>query len=506
MNTKLEIIQQVFYCYENLRVYAQGTMYKIKKAFYFVPSLIGVLILFGLIQSCTIDNPPIVGTPPSPIIPSPVFPIPDPEPDPSPLPSTPEEIEQAVLSYLEAQLDKEQVKTVPNFYYSLRIKDIDVAEERNKFWQLWKDVNKDRIKKNQFENITAEPKEVIWDIPAGQRMKAKLFVKGDKPVSGYPLFINLHGGGRADVQTPWGSIFNNIAWEGEEERSKIYKDAPSLYFVPRMADDRIGRWYLEPQRVAFRRVIQLGVLSGLVDPERIYILGTSEGGYGSHRLALFMPDFFAGAGPMAAAEPLGAAENLRNIAFGLQMGENDKDFNRSLFAHEWKDKLDELQKLNPSDFIHRIEIEPGKGHGDINFSVMTPWLSGNKRRIIPERISFLYYNMTSDYAEESYAQSAYYLDFRKLKHTKNASMFFICEKKGNDLYINSKMQSGIKVWGNLGIYLEDIDTNKPVRVFHNGTEVFNNIVDANKGAMMESLALWGDPMRIFSRKIEFLII
>lgn len=506
MNTKTFSTLQGVPCLRATRTCIQLALLSLKKTFRSMLSVLGIVSLGCLIQSCDITNSPIVGGTPPPITPSPVFPLPDPEPDPSPIPSTPEELKQAIRSYLTSQLDKEQVQVVPRYYYTLRVQEGDVEQEKNNLWELWQDVNQERLEKSQFVGITSEPKEVIWDLPAGQRMKSKLFVKGEKPQAGYPLFINLHGGGRADVQTPWGSVINDVAWEAEVDRGKAYHDSPSLYFVPRMADDRIGRWYLEPQRVAFRRAIQLGILSGLVDPERIYILGTSEGGYGSHRLALFMPDFFAGAGPMAAAEPLGAAENLRNIAFGLQMGENDRGFKRSTFAKLWRDKLDELQKLNPGDFVHRIEIEPGRGHGDINFGVMTPWLGQNTKRINPKRVSFLYYNMTSDYAEESYAQSAYYLDFRKLKHTKDAAMFFSCDREGNELRITSKMHSGIKVWGNLGVYLEGMDTSKPIRVFHNGVEVFNDMVYPSQGAMMESLALWGDPKRIFSRKIEILIL
>ncbi len=64
-----------------------------------------------------------------------------------------------------------------------------------------------------------------------------------------------------------------------------------------------------------RRAFQLGILSGNIDPKRVYLIGISEGGYGSHRLAVFMPDYFAGIGPMAAAEPLKAPENLRNTGF-----------------------------------------------------------------------------------------------------------------------------------------------------------------------------------------------
>lgn len=460
------------------------------------------LLVLSITASCQRENPqhPVVQSPPH-IQPSPTPPIPEPAPTPTPPPHSKEEAERHIIAYFEAQLDAEEVNLAPSFLYEEEVAPEDISQERTYLWSLWQKANTQRLSQAHFADITTDEREVIWDIPQGERMKSKLFVKGERPRDGYPLFINLHGGGRQDTTDPWGNIINTIAWEGEVERSHQYADSPSLYFVPRMADDRIGRWYLSPQRNAFRRAIQLGWVSEQVDPERTYILGTSEGGYGSHRLALFMPDYFAGAGPMAAAEPLNATENLRNIAFGLEMGQEDTMFHRAEYARAWQERLAALHIASPQDFIHRIEIEPGRGHGDIDFAKMTPWLGMHKRRTYPERISYLYFNMTTDYARESYSQGIYYLDLRKLKHTPNASMLFTLERKGNEIYVTSERKSGIKVWGELGIYIDQMDLSKPIRVLHNEKEVFNALITPSKGFMVESLALWGDPKRIFSAKV-----
>ena len=86
-----------------------------------------------------------------------------------------------------------------------------------------------------------------------------------------------------------------------------------------------------------------------------------EGGYGSHRLALFMPDYFAGVSPIAACEPLKAPENLRNVAFAVHMGEEDNGFGRASYARLWKDKLAELQKQAQNDYIHKGKYDSRKG-------------------------------------------------------------------------------------------------------------------------------------------------
>ena len=72
-----------------------------------------------------------------------------------------------------------------------------------------------------------------------------------------------------------------------------------------------------------------------------------RGGYGSFRLGLFMPDYFAAVGPLAAAiESLELAENLRNVAFRFDVGERDYEYDRILNAMDWRDKLSELAKAN----------------------------------------------------------------------------------------------------------------------------------------------------------------
>lgn len=464
-------------------------------------AIIYYVFILAIITCC--ENPgkePLLESPP--IVPDPALPQPDPDPEPGP---TPEEAIRLTRDYFKSQLDKEEIELSPSFLYGQKIESDALTEEKQKMWELWKEANADRLQVSGMAAVTSEHKEVIWDIPLEERMKIILFTKGSKPQQGYPLFINLHGGGRATVTEPWGSTLNTLAWESEISRSQKYEDAPSLYFVPRMADDRIGRWYLLPQRSAFRKAFQLGVLSGYVDPNRVYVLGTSEGGYGSHRLALFMPDYFAGAGPMAAAEPLKAAESLRNIAFGIEVGENDRQFRRSEFARLWKEKLEQLHNKSPSDFINRVEIQPDKGHSNIDFTKMTPWLSQYSRRSYPEHISYLYYNMTADYARESYSQGVYYLDFRKLKHTPGASMLFDLKREGNAIHLTSNQVSGVKIWGELGIYIDKMDLTRPVVVYHNGKKIFEKTIDLNKGVIAESIALWGDPERIYGAKIKMLI-
>ena len=427
---------------------------------------VGVLLSVGCEPDCTCDCEKNGFDTPPPFVPDPSLPLPDPDPEPGPAPE-PAEARRQTIEYFLTQLDQDDIVLPPSFLYGQMLTSPEeIATERAAMWELWKEANTQRLEESGILQFLATGDTVIWNIPAGQRMKALLLAKGDKPADGYPLYINLHGGGRASfAEHAWDSSTNTLAWESEIKRAKQYDDAPSMYYVPRMADDRIGRWYLGPQRNAFRRVFQLAVLSGYADPDRFYILGTSEGGYGSHRLALFMPDYFAGAGPMAAAEPLGAAENLRNIAFGMEVGERDMGFRRAEFAQQWKDELDLLERSNPGDFVHRVDIQPGKGHGDTDFTVMTPWLK------------------------------------------QFSSRRFEITWSGNTINVATDLLSGDFVRGDLGIYLDpaQVDLTQPVTVKINGRIAFEGMAKVSKGYLAESIALFGDPHRIYPSKVRVLI-
>lgn len=412
---------------------------------------------------------------------------------------------EGVRSYLMAQMDKETPEMLQerqrNLLSSLPLRVGHLEEAREELWQLWREANEKRMQDNQFTSLCQAPQEVIWDLPEGERMKIALFCKGNKPSRGYALYINLHGGGKdPSASSPWGAAFNDREWAAARSLGQAYKDTGSLYYVPRMADDRKGRWYLAPQRVAFRRAWQLAVLSGEVDPDRIYLMGISEGGYGSHRLALYMPDYFAGIGPMAAAEPLKAAENLRNVAFRLSVGEHDRGFGRNKLAQAWKEELARLAQQNPGDFVHEVYIQPAMGHG-INYYPTAPWLERHSRRNYPKRVSYKYHNMTHDYAAASYSAGVYYLDFRQIRRASDASSISLdVHRSGNTLSVTTHEGNGVS--GELRLYLDEIDYKQPIVVQLNGVEVVRKRIEPSWDALVESLMLWGDPRRLYGSYVE----
>ena len=410
------------------------------------------------------------------------------------------QMQQKLKTFFISQLDKDMVEMPEKDLYNKTFDASSIAKEQDSMWKLWVEVNKESLEKSEFNKVLQGQHELIWDLPQQQKMKATMLSRGTTPNGGFPLFISLHGGGKAFVNNPWDSQSNTDAYQYNISLANRDREWFTLFFIPRMADDRVGRWYLQPQRMMVRRVCRLAAVSGFVNPKKIYIFGYSEGGYGSHRLALFMPDYFAGVSPIAACEPLKAPENLRNVAFAVHMGEEDNGFGRASYARLWKDKLAELQKQAQNDYIHKVNMIPGRGH-HISPTDHTTWLLQNEKRTYPNKITYLYYNMTHDYDEEAYSNGVYYLDFRELKHQPNAEVMFEVEHKGNVFNITTDDVNNTKVQGSLGLFINDVDFSKPVEVYKEGKLVFKQFVQPNVGAMADALSLWCDPLRMFPAKI-----
>lgn len=401
----------------------------------------------------------------------------------------------ALVRYFSQQIEAEHPQQAPQAFYSEYSSPESYPAQQQEVWKLWHRANSTRLASDLWGIDTHNP--LIWELPQGEKMQYRLLAKGTKPEGGYPFFINLHGGGSYPYEKgPWSSEINEQEWYTLMSFTDSYRNTPALYFVPRMADDRKGRWHFLPQRVAFRRAYQVAVLKGEADPDRVYLTGISEGGYGAFRLGLYMPDYFAAVGSLAAAiESLELAENLRNVAFRFDVGEKDYEYDRSLNAMDWRDKLDKLAQENPEDFVHQSNIIPEKGH-TIPYLTITSWLAAYKRRVYPKHLSYTYYNI-----DDGFSDGVYYVGFGKLTQSRDARLHIDVRHESNNFEVETKLRRG-SVKGTLTLYIDEVDFTKPVVVRHNGQVIFSGILRPSKGVMAEAIALFGDPKRIFPAKVN----
>lgn len=420
-----------------------------------------------------------------------------------PVPTPPEGIppkqfvsDAEVIEYFRSQLDTEPVAAPQESTFHEQIPSLEVKAVQEKVWTLWSQANKDRLEKSGL-NKTSFIDVIYWDLPKGENMPLYIIQKGEKPQGGYPLFITLHGGGQyPNEPSAHSSAINGSNWGNERYQSRYSDDSPSLHFVPRMPDDRIGQWHLMPERVAFRRIIQLAVLKGLVDPDRIYLSGTSQGGYGTIKLGAFMPDYFAALAPIAAAQEIDRdrMQSYRNAAFYMKVGEFDYDYSRARYAKKWRECLDQMDSDFSSDaYPHIVEIIEGKGHG-VSSRGLTKWMLGYKRTATPSRITYFY-----THTDDGYPQAVYNLDFSELVVPKGEGLLIDLKRLSANKYDITIVG---KYEGRIGLFLDDkTHFEEPIAVTLNGRDLLVKTVSPARGAMIQSVALFGDPRRIFPAKI-----
>ncbi len=400
----------------------------------------------------------------------------------------------------------------------------ELGKCREKVWKEWasKIINSvDNKLLPDFLHPLGSDTTAIWNIPASLEPDARMLMRyGFKPdstgkVSGKPpLFIYLHGSGPRDKE-----------WATGLKLAQRFDDAPSIYIIPRISNEGAWyRWYQRGKQQAIESWLRLSLARG-VDPDRIYIFGISEGGYGSQRLASFYADYLAGAGPMAGGEPLrnAPAENLRNIAFSLLTGDNDTGFYRNYLTQITKNVLDSLENENPGYYNHRIELIPGKGHG-IDYTPTTPWLVRHKRNAMSRCVSWENYEM------DGRKRNAFYnlaVVEPKGKDTDGADLRtryeLVIDSASNTVSLNvdrvhytvtqTDPNWGIQLTfaknyepakeGFVRVYLapELLDLSKPVHVVANGHDLGSVRLHMTEENLRETAMLFGDPSRLFPASI-----
>ena len=208
--------------------------------------------------------------------------------------------------------------------------------------------------------------------------------------AGRALFFCLHGGGQnASAEGPHAWPVNTREWQTQVALAAQAYPADGIFWVPRMADDRRGRWWHKHNQQAIDQVIDHGMMHWGVDPNRVYLVGISEGGYGADILTPFMADRFAGASAMAAGVGLGnPPANLRNVAFRTDVGERDTMFDRQKLAVAFHKRLDELHAGDPAGYTHSINLQKGRGHG-IDYRPGPKWVAQHTRNPFPEKIVWI---------------------------------------------------------------------------------------------------------------------
>lgn len=378
-------------------------------------------------------------------------------------------------------------------------------ELSRQLWNAWQDVAKARDAQVLPKPAAANKKPESQKLDLGEKQMPFHFVERGPAGKNKALFIALHGGGQdGRAATPHSSPMNSREWQVQTQfAQQIYPDN-AIYFVPRMADDRDGRWYYSYCQDAYDRVVREAMLVHDVDPNRVYLIGISEGAYTAYRLGAFMADRWAGAGSMAGGEPLGNAppENMRNLAFRADIGERDTMFDRVGLNRRYGEALERLKVDDEDAFEHVVEVHAGRGHG-IDYRPCPKWLAEFKRDPYPDRVRWVNIDVHGRRRMQSY-----WLALDQAPEGKQRIEFDArVDRKTNSIHVDVKNLAEETTPNNeigFKVYLNDemLNLDVPVQVIRNGEEVFSGKVERRASVLLKNLAERGDPYFSFPVEIK----
>jgi transglutaminase-like putative cysteine protease len=162
---------------------------------------------------------------------------------------------------------------------------------------------------------------------------------GVRPPNGWALFIAMHGGGGAPQE------LNDSQWM---KMQRYYRDHPEAggyrYLALRAPNNDWNGFYTSYVYPLMANLTRQFLLFGDVDPNKVFLMGYSHGGYGAFAIGPKMADRFAAIHSSAAALADGAKpQTLRNTPFTCMVGEKDTAYGRIHHAREFDQVIRELR-------------------------------------------------------------------------------------------------------------------------------------------------------------------
>ncbi len=303
---------------------------------------------------------------------------------------------------------------------------------------------------------------------------------GRMPRGGWPLFIALHGGGGVPKEV------NDSQWR---HMQRYYRDQSEvegyLYLALRAPNDvwnGFYDWYA--LRLAENLIRQMVLLSS-VNPDRVFILGYSHGGYGAFHIGLNLPDRFAAIHASASAPTEGnrPGKNLRNTPFTFMIGGKDTMYERLTRCQAFDRFIQELKGGREDGYPVVMELKPDQGHTGLPDRDKIRELYPRVRDPLPRRVTW---------AVGETVRSFYWLHLPAPQGGEIEA-----EVEGNEVRLRSE---NVKF---LHLYLDErlVDLRKPVGIEVNGQRRVQSL-RASVKTLCETIEERGDPRLMFTVRVE----
>ena len=207
---------------------------------------------------------------------------------------------------------------------------------------------------------------------------------GERPADGWGLVIAMHGGGGVPKEV------NDSQWRVMQRYYRDQEPGGYLYLALRAPTDEWNGFYTGYAYPLVATLIRQLVLFREVDPDRVYLIGYSHGGYGAFAIGPQMPDRFAAIHSSAAAPTDGqtSALNLRNTRMTYMIGERDNAYGRLERCRRFDETIAGLRGERDDVFPVELLYREGHGHGGLPDRDHLASMLPHRRDPLPRELSW----------------------------------------------------------------------------------------------------------------------
>ncbi|MFO0843969.1 MAG: transglutaminase domain-containing protein [Gemmataceae bacterium] len=285
------------------------------------------------------------------------------------------QIEQEARAFFEAAPEKQAGWRFDGRLDALLVE--DEAAARRAVWKAYRESSVHAAMKKDFD---------ANEVRSGEYRSPYTVKKvGKRPDGGWPVFLAMHGGGGVAKRV------NDSQWQVMQRYYRDQADVTGyLYVALRAPNDVWNGFYADYVTPLVVNLVRQFLLFGDADPERVFLMGYSHGGYGAFFLGPKVPDRFAAVHASAAAPTEGtiSPRTLRHTRFTFMIGEKDTAYGRLDRCKTFAASVEKLQNENPGDFPVRMELMAGHGHGGLPDRDKIKEMYPHRRDAAPRRLSW----------------------------------------------------------------------------------------------------------------------
>ncbi|MCQ2207459.1 MAG: alpha/beta hydrolase [Paludibacteraceae bacterium] len=319
------------------------------------------------------------------------------------------------------------------------------------------------------------------------RMPFTVFVSGERPADGYPIFLSLHGGGGTAPEV------NDQQYENQKHLYDNFLPSQCIYIAPRAPFNTWDLWFKPELDSLLTTLVNLAVVNLGGNPNRVYLMGYSAGGDGVWRLAPRLADHWAAASMMAGHPGDVSLANLRNTPFMMWVGENDEAYNRNAEVAKRGVEMDQLQAQDTAGYKHVCTVVKDKGHWmDLEDGKAIEWMMQHTRNTMPQKVVWQ--------QEEVTERSLYWLSVPPTVTPQRGDKV-TAEIDENTIRVSKCSYPELTIWLNDSM----VDLDSPVTIIYDGKTIYKGKFPRKDSVIEESIANRNDFGYYFSSKVTLLI-